>query len=633
MAPLAAEPSLLSRLSPLPPNSQQFTTPTAPHHSLPAPSREPLSQSQSLHASGLAIAHAAVRAASGEAAGQAFLSTSTSPRSYSSISRSFKSPKSHNGPHSARVAAEAGTQLSSSPSRSLPRAQPIPPNRGTNSSRWATSPATTSPNNRIPPSHPVQRGFSPVDSSAIAPESFPTTIQSARKPTVPALGQLEAAFSELRTGESISEASRQDLHRFSSLFTASAMPSDALDPTPGQSSGPHSGNPQAFGPFSAAASPPQRLSASKPHSPIVSQPARDRHDLSSGTQNAKRPALGGKSRWARDSDEEPEPIAFPSVKQAQPEPLYPRTDVSALPSRQESESGKDRDVAQKNANVQETSLASKLAQPSSLAASPPPSPLPRSGQALSETPVAAPVTEPAHHIDWADDDDNELPDLDDWGIEMPPPPAETVPVAPPSQPPVIASTSAANNRTKASRRRRSLSAKTPIASSDLVQRVPPQTAPQGRPPPSGTNRLFNSARMAAIPAAPAAPLSKQLPPHQKPQPNRSHEVTKPPPPVAPSREPAMSETSWRAKSSGPSSALFSKLSGMGGPRQPAALTTSEHAESEGGGSGGNGRGGRRSRRDRTRTSSSNPDKQNDAGDTTWTKVTAGGKGSQASRWA
>ncbi|GAA5961277.1 hypothetical protein JCM3765_002896 [Sporobolomyces pararoseus] len=557
-------PSLLSRLSPLPIESRQ--PPPSDHTLINNSPRERLN-----------------------GPGDSQLSSSVSSNQSHSLtkshtSRSFSSPKKgkFGGP---------GSHLSSLPDEVLQRALPIPPSRSTTSSRWASSPPSRT--------HTVKKGFSPL-LQATNPSSSPPPISSTSPSTSPALQQIETMLSQLRTAVSPSKTS------------TSSSPSNRNH---------------------LASSSPSKVSHSPTKSLLSSSrsPARPDSFLSRSPSNRppeeiKRPALGGKSRWARDSDEEPEPVEVPKKEQ---------------PSRVIKEGGgAEPGVSEDQAEILQSKVETEEK-----------APVPQDATEPTTVP-SSPAFEPSHvapfHIDWAEDEEDALPDLDDWGVTtdpfLPQPETETEVVPEPPLSPTLSTTSTMSNRSKRNRRRNSATSSThpPPLPADPSSRFS-----QTRPPKPVTNRLFNSARAAALPP-PVSPASistapphsaKQTPPHQRHRPT--------PDPTLKTHPSEALDSNWRAKGPGPSPALFSKLSGM----RPAngaggAAVANGKAPGEGGNS-------RRSRRGRSRTSSAagatdgattgaekkilpppptstKKSKEGGAGEG-WTKV--GGGGTHSSRWA
>ncbi|GAA5980461.1 hypothetical protein JCM5350_001507 [Sporobolomyces pararoseus] len=528
-----------------------------------------------------------------ERSNEAQLSSSVSSNhshslSKSQTSRSFSSPKKgkFGGP---------GSHLSSLPDEVLQRALPIPPSRSTNSSRWASSPPSRT--------HTVKKGFSPL-LQATNPSSSPPPISSTSPSTSPALQQIETMLSQLRTVGSPSKTS------------VSSSPSNRN--------------------HLASTSPmksPNKSFLSSSRSPARPDSFLSRSPSNGLTDGMKRPALGGKSRWARDSDEEPEPVELPKKES---------TNHTAVV-----EKGVKPGVVEERVEAPRVGVETeeKVVVPQDAAE--------------STTVPSSPAFEPSHvapfHIDWAEDEEDALPDLDDWGVTtesfIPPSQPETdVTIPEPPLSPTLSTTSTMSNRSKRNRRRNSANSSThppPPLPSDH----PSSRFSQTRPPKPVTNRLFNSARAAALPPPPASPApnstappphsAKQTPPHQKHRPSALDPALHK---VHPSEAP---DSNWRAKGPGPSPALFSKLSGMrpvngAGGGGGGATPNGGKAPGEGGNS-------RRSRRGRSRTSSAagtgsekktfppsttttntEKSKEGNAGEG-WTKV--GGGGTHSSRWA
>lgn len=585
-----SSPSLLSRLSPLP--LAQPTSEKLSHQETKlSNSRENLpfqlanaSRSPGERSGGLAIAHAALRAASGEAAGQAFLSTSSSPKSHSSISRSYLSTSKSSPSY----------PIGSSDARARPISSA---GRNTASSRWA--PVNLSPQTpRSKPSHSVSRGFTPTD-SATAPTQPSTS---------PALNQIEAMLSQLRTGSPSKSSSSSP--PFSRSFqpvppkqseSASTLSSPSLDKTP------------------------SLLSASLTsglHTEKISNTSQKMSQRS--TESSKRPALGGKSRWARDSDEEPELVEIPRImKQESVIEQKGETAGDAVGEGGKAEGGEVEEGAKEEPELGSTANASSRSVAGEVG-SVPTETLSISDSASSPPSPSFAIQVEHHHIDWAEDNDDELPDLDDWGIEafspVPAPLPDLVPatnIRTHTLPSPLPSVSFVPDRPK-HRRKKSSSIKPSSVSPPTIQPVKPKPA-------KPTARLFESARAATVGnGTTLAPphLSKQPPPHQQPRPRSEQLSTSQSHPAAATRE-----TSWR-NTSGPSPALFAKLSGL-----PSIAR-------EGG------RESRRSRGGRSRTSTADKvitattaekEKEKDKGsEEKWETVKKGGKGgggSQTSRWA
>ncbi|GAA6062866.1 hypothetical protein JCM10212_000788 [Sporobolomyces blumeae] len=658
-------PSLLSRLSPLP-----IGNATPPSRADPPSNRSQLSRSRetpphllgsspstpSQRNGGLAIAHAAVRAASGEAAGQAFLSTSSSPnqsqfgpRSGSSVSRSFSSPKKGSWSRSAAAggAGLASNHLAPLPDEVLQKAQPIPANRSTASSRWASSPPSSSSptmttSSRFPSAHPVKKGFSPMLGPTHPTSSSPPALSSVAPSTSLALNQIEAMLSQLRTTPGSSPS-----------HPASISPSGTSPPISSSKigSGPSPGRPSPFASGREVQASSSPTPAQAPPQPTSQAPEASRSPRKPSTRPpdpVKRPAIGGKSRWARDSDEEPEPVSIPTKSSHETAKVAAVSNLSETKPREaaaaERQAGPVPAPVPPASSIKEAvGINEKSAQTSTsprrtFAPSLVPLDVPHpsdvqsndsSSEAVPPSPPSfspPPPSEPEHHhIDWAEDDADELPDLDDWGVEtFPISTTEAEAGVHESEPPVsptLSSASLPSTRPR-HRRRRSSSAKSPPLPASSAQLHAPPSASHHRaaakgPPPKPTNRIFNSARAAAAsggsasgsaPPAGVAPLARQPPPHQLP---KQHQQTPPslqarplPPhlaqpkqtPPAPPQAPSAIDSNWRTKGPGPSPALFSKLSGMGGPG----------AGTGGGGAAGGGgakSSARRSRGGRSRTSS------------------------------
>ncbi|GAA5848381.1 hypothetical protein JCM3766R1_002329 [Sporobolomyces carnicolor] len=628
MPPANTAPSLLSRLSPLPIDSRQ--SPQYVGSTVTSPSTRQRPE-------------------------EAFLSTSTTSSQSHSLS---KSQTSRASPRKPKYGGGQNTHLSSLPDEVLQRGLPIPASRSTNSSRWASSPPSAAAASRA---HPVKKGFSPlirpVDPAGSSPP--PITASSTSPSTSPALQQIETMLSQLRTTTGASPTKSVP-----SSSPGIRAPIASLSPSK------VSASPTTTKTLLSSSRSPVRPDSFPLTSPSMHRGALDTSEeklstLSSRRRGAadavKRPALGGKSRWARDSDEEPEPVRFGSIDKGASNGLAGQSPARAERSDPQSRAARIAPGAGEGATRHESEFEpSRTANPHDGTAEVSPAIAP-SSPALEADHEVAPF-----HIDWADDDDDDaLPDLHDWGVTTEPPSyasrdddvvetsAAQVPLSP-----TLSSTSTVSNRSKRHRRRNSTTdtnhqhplppwhnhqhqqpppqrVQPPLPAPAALHRTGPTT--QARQPPKPVpNRLFNSARAAALPppsaSAPAIVTpaqrrgfglhhpDKQLPPHQQQQQQPKHRTnfdsssSKPvaaatmtnsnPAPGAGAAAGDPLESNWRAKGVGPSPALFSKLSGMGGA-SGANGSGGLGGKSSGGadGVGGGGSNSRRSRRGRSRTSS------------------------------
>ncbi|GAA6004418.1 hypothetical protein JCM10207_000718 [Rhodosporidiobolus poonsookiae] len=521
-----AAPSLLSRLSPAP-------GPHSHHAPPPASSRE----------------------------GPPHLRNGKTDAVPSSLSQSVSPPKMSSSPR--LNGSYARSPPTAHPSSFGTNAQNIPTSRNASGSRWAASPpnhAGTSPFARSPP---VMRAGQGAASSV-----SPGRMSLGGSPSSgSALDQIESMLAQIRT-------------------------QSAASPPTKPSSSPYRS--------------PSHLSTSLPKV-TLSPPAK--------AAGAGRQVMGGRSKWARAGDAEADD--FPSVAakeaaaQKETPSLPPPVPVVAQPA------------------------------PAPAAAPPPPPSHP------SPPEPPKPFTPSSHHIDWADDDDDDaLPSLDDWGVDVEPTPFEPDPEPEPSPPPPAAAVSAApappqpslphiggrrqnapaasGNAWRAPRLPRSPPSANPThlhppphlafpprqPSHAAPARAPPphlaaaaappppapapapapaptpKAAPRPIPPP--TNRIFASARAAATSSAAAAALSvSPTSPSSHPPPAEPHSLadaasppSDAPPPSATatagelSQSPPWQQQPTRKRSTGPpepSSALFSRLSGIGStPARPAA---------------------------------------------------------------
>ncbi|BGO99300.1 hypothetical protein RTBOTA2_000368 [Rhodotorula toruloides] len=563
-------PSLLSRLSPAVPLPGDFSEPSPAQPIAKSPTHRPTYLSSPPAPS--------------------FLSgtppkSSVSPRKGAGFSRSPHAP-----PHIPALPADV-----------LSKAQPIPANRSTRSSRWAASPPSSPPIARSPLSFGNR-----AQTFGTSPNGNALSTSAGKTPTAssPALDQIEAMLSQLRTtNPSSSPAKSPTIQSNLSKSPASASMSQPTLPQPDT---PH------HSPPAPPANVPPPLAA-----PVQSAPP----------EAPKKKVLGGRSKWARTGDDEPDEFASLAEKElhsgsnakqvaeekpAAPPVLEPVGSVAERPA-----SSARLPAGEKTAPpvVETESQADSPGQAeASFSASPQRRP--------SVSSTSSSSASQSHHIDWADDDDDELPGLDDWGIETTPATFDTS--TPPS--PAVPSTSPPPSMPPLGARRRS---------TGRSQKSPPQPSPAPLPPgnrftapPSPTKgtprtprgppakppaRLFASARAAAL----------ATPPHL------AASASTPNTPTASNPAAQAEEGSWRERKprtpGGPGSALFSRaFSGIspaaGSPATPAAVPVSPAAEAASKG--------RRSRGGKARNKGGAGGGAGGGG-----KAGGAGAGAQASKWA
>ncbi|BGO94648.1 hypothetical protein NBRC10512_004923 [Rhodotorula toruloides] len=523
-------PSLLSRLSPAVPLPGDFSSPS------PA---QPIAKSPTHRPTYLASPPA-----------PSFLAgtppkSSVSPRKGAGFSRSPHAP-----PHIPALPADV-----------LSKAQPIPANRSTRSSRWAASPPSSPPLARSPLSFGNR-----AQASGISPNGNNLSSSTGKTPTAssPALDQIEAMLSQLRTTNPSSSPAKSPT--IQSNFSQSPAPTIISHLTPSQPETQHES--PAAAPANPYPPPPASVQSAQPEAP-------------------KKKVLGGRSKWARAGDDEPDEFASLAEKELH----------SGSKSKQEQEqkpvvpsvqgpiaSVADKPTALARSPSVDTTAPPPVAESDSQAdppdqADPSFSASPQRRPSISSTSSSS--ASQSHHIDWADDDDDELPGLDDWGIETTP---ATYDVSTPSAP-AIPSTSLPPSMPPLGARRRS---------TGRSQKSPPQPSPAPLPPvnrftapPSPTKgtprtprgppakppaRLFASARAAAL----------ATPPHL------AASASTPTTPMALAPHAAQTEEgSWRDRKprtpGGPGSALFSRaFSGIspaaGSPPTPVAAPVSPATE-------------------------------------------------------
>ncbi|POY71317.1 hypothetical protein BMF94_5629 [Rhodotorula taiwanensis] len=479
-----------------------------------------------------------------------------SPPFVGSPSRASRSPRKGN--HFPRQNAQPVPHIAPLPDEVLSRSQPIPVERSTNSSRWASSPPVSSPPARSPAKQgiPLGTSSSPRSFGALGSTSPATRGSRAGGPASPPTGgrgsgQLESTVAQMQT--------------------------TSLSPPPGTT--------QAFSPPRHAPPSPSFRAATSPHSPSALSHSPASNKLPPPASNPGRTpkkVLGGKSKWAQAGDDEPDEHASVAerLKEEQLSPLP----ADLTPKKRTSDEAKVsplpvlgrnvRELADSDAGVEDLAktptpaapLARKEAEPA-----PPPAEVVTAAEAqaedtddgshpsssesrrssISSTASSSAPSQSGSHIDWADNDDDELPTLDDWGIDT-----STYTAEEPAE--AVASTSPTPSMPPLGTRRHSgRSRKSPPVAARVL---PPAVGVAGpvhtpRAPPAKANgRLFASAARAATGAPDTPPhLARGAPSNAKPP---SASVATPP-----------TERSWRDRGAGagPSPALFSRLSGMTPP--------------------------------------------------------------------
>ena len=168
------------------------------------------------------------------------------------------------------------------------------------------------------------------------------------------------------------------------------------------------------------------------------------------TSSPSKAILGGRSRWALETDEVPDvPESMRAVANgvssqvpppvAQPKPSPPMSVPAAAPALALASSPAFTPVEKAPAPTAPPAAVPVAASPPPEVASTAPSTLPSAASAALDPPPTPSHSINPDHIDWAEDDDDALPTLDDWGISTDAPlevPAEAHAPAPaPGRPP------------------------------------------------------------------------------------------------------------------------------------------------------------------------------------------------------
>ncbi|GAA5915735.1 hypothetical protein JCM8208_005654 [Rhodotorula glutinis] len=562
-------PSLLSRLSPAPP--YPAVSRSSPGRELPPHLQHALDND--------------VRLGRSPPTSSSFPASPPKPSGLSS-----SPPKPSTSPRKGTLRSpQPGSHLSSLPDDFLSRtAQPIPAARSTRSSRWAASPPT-SPALGGTSSSPQAVFGSPSSLRSASAATAAAAITSGATPIAIKLGSSPARSSGLSPPRASASGALNQIESMLAQLratpTSSPPKASTSVPKPSSSLPRHS-------PLVGATSVPPSVPAAVPPLPAAASapvPA----PVAAST-SPKKKVLGGRSKWARADDDEPDEFASVEEKDrrqqgalaggetaAKDEPASPAPPVPAVAP------------AASTASPPEPAPAPAAVPPSAPAPTPTPAPPLLENRPSFAPSVATIRTETANaHLSWADDDDDELPDLDDWGIpasSLPPPSFDDLDEPAPRQPP-WASTAPPQQQHQHSlpplgARRRSHSnasgggggkhghghghgsgrqARSPpnqhaqpphhaIRSPPTSPRAAAATTQPLKPP----SRLFASAARAATAGAAGAGAgagARELPPHVIPHPAQAPSSSaSAPPPTKPRERMA------------PSSALFSRLSGIGPP--------------------------------------------------------------------
>ena len=347
--------------------------------------------------------------------------------------------------------------------------------RDTSTSRWASSPSPPAAGLGNSPSMSAVR----LGPASVSPSTHDHQTRGG------AVDKIDSMLSRLRTQES-------------PAFSSHAPPSSSISPSKSSAFASRSpSNPSAFAPSSrspskpssfaslasrspATASPFGSRSPSKVQSPYVPPAARSPEKVQEravpglpppGTRiqrapdPVKRPALGGRSRWATDDDDVDDTVVHVDVpKQKNEEEELKAT--PATPTVETPTSEKDdyctapaspvlAPVPTKPPSLLTRSLSSApgpaaIISPASAVADspiprpatpPPPSPLTRATTppppSRSPSPPPTPswdsMTSSSSHIDWAEDDDDDLPPIDDQWLAEPLSPSIAHQTLPPSR--------------------------------------------------------------------------------------------------------------------------------------------------------------------------------------------------------
>ncbi|GAA5852906.1 hypothetical protein JCM9279_000072, partial [Rhodotorula babjevae] len=558
-------PSLLSRLSPAPP--YPAVSRSSPGRELPPHLQHALDND--------------VRLGRSPPTSSSFPASPPKPSGLSSSPpKPSTSPRKGN-PNALR-SPQPGSHLSSLPDDVLSRsAQPIPAARSTRSSRWAAS----------PPTSPALGGTS---SSPQAVFGSPASLRSAAAATMGAspiaikLGSSPGARSGLSPPKASASGALNQIE--SMLAQLRATPTSSPPKASTSVPKPSSSLPRHSPLVGASPLPPSVPAAAPPLPAAAPAPA-----PAAPSPSPKKKVLGGRSKWARADDEEPDEFASVEEKEqrqqgapageearVKDEPAPPAPPLPALAP------------AAATAAAHEPLPTPAPAPSSPPAAAPAPAPPPLEHRPSFAPSVATIRTETANaHLSWADDDDDELPDLDDWGIpasSLPPPSFDDLDEPAPRQPPWSAAGPPPQHPQQShptlpplGARRRSHSNASGGGGgkhghghghghgSGRQARSPPNQHAQPphhalRSPPTSPrvaaatsqplkapSRLFASAARAATAGAGAGAGAgaRELPPHVIPHPAQAPSPAAAPPSTKPRERMA------------PSSALFSRLSGIG----------------------------------------------------------------------
>ncbi|GAA5991998.1 hypothetical protein JCM10908_000688 [Rhodotorula pacifica] len=521
-----------------------------------------------------------------------------------SPSRASRSPRKGN--HFPRGAGHGPAHIASLPEDVLQKAQPIPVERSTNSSRWASSPPGPAAVVASSPSaarSPAKRTSNFLPGSA-SPRDVPGPMSIASPNSrsagpaspsgsngSPALGQLESMISQMRTA-SVSPPSHLAASRSPPPRSTPASPPLRAATSPRSPNSWLSKSPSSFRAAAMMAGPSTSPLSASPKAPA---PIASSSPSASAARTPKK-VLGGRSKWAVAGDDEPdEHASVAELRKQQKESDIPLQTPAKAQNIQEARSSPQPAAQQiQNLKAEETGEdLSKTPTPSASAAFAGRSPQVAVAQAETDAKVDevgaeddeddeddAPSTssrrgsisssagsdapsQSSSHINWADDDDDELPTLDDWGIDTTSTytPSELGDTSPTTTTTTTGSSTpaAAALPNLGSKRHPNRSHRSPPAPTNAKPLLPPQSTP--RPPPIKPNgRLFASAARAATGAA--ADLPPHLAARGSPHAGKSAPVAATPPPPPPT------ERSWRdraAGAGGPSPAAFSRLSGLPPP--------------------------------------------------------------------
>ncbi|TNY19779.1 hypothetical protein DMC30DRAFT_288317 [Rhodotorula diobovata] len=589
-----AAPSLLSRLSPAPPY---------PSVSRSSPSRELPPHLQH------ALDNEALAARSPSSSSSAGFPASP-PKPSSLLSSSPPKPSTSPRKGTALRSPQPGAHLTPLPDDVLlKKTQPIPAARSTRSSRWAASPPASPALGSSPQAvfgsassarsiMTMAAGSPPAAAPATTMGSSPGSRAGFSPPKAsPALDQIESMLAQLRATPSSSPPK---------VSTSPPKPSSSLP---------------RHSPLLAGAAPLPSVPAAASGNKSAPAPA------PASSSPAKKKVLGGRSKWARADDDEPD--EFASVKEK--EQVEANKSGAAAAGKTDPPAPPVPVVAPaaSTAAAEPASAPSAPTAVSPAAAAPNPTPSQRSPPVAPAVSTIRSETANAS-LSWADDDDDELPDLDDWGIpasSLPPPnfahedepaPAASLPPAQPQPalPPLGARRRSHSNASGGgggnkhnhghghghARSPPHVARSPPTSPRAVAPAAPPHPHHPHHPPPKAPSRLFANAARAAASGAGAG--ARELPPH----------VVSPAAQGAAS--PQQQHKARERERMAPPGALFSRLSGLaphpsgGGkgaappgsaPVAPAAA--GGHGAGAGGGGGAGGaKAGRRSRGGKPRAS-------------------------------